>query len=61
VHFDPVGNPSAGVGDVEVGGFVQVRIDSAAPHHLRGTLVAVEEAVSRPRAKVPIRIPVHAG
>ncbi|MGA2211028.1 MAG: MiaB/RimO family radical SAM methylthiotransferase [Acidimicrobiales bacterium] len=61
VHFDPAGNPSAGVGDVEVGGFVQVRIDSAAPHHLRGTLVAVEEAVSRPRAKVPIRIPVHAG
>jgi tRNA-2-methylthio-N6-dimethylallyladenosine synthase len=61
VHFDPAGNAAASVAEVKVGGMVQVRIDSAAPHHLRGTLVAVEPAMSRPAAKVPIRIPVHAG
>jgi tRNA-2-methylthio-N6-dimethylallyladenosine synthase len=51
VHFSPAGQP------VAVGAFVRVRIDSAAPHHLLGTLVDVDT----PATRVPIRIPVHAG
>jgi tRNA-2-methylthio-N6-dimethylallyladenosine synthase len=60
VHFPPAreGVDSFGIGP---GSFAQVRIDSAAPHHLLGTLVDVEPSAVRRPARVAIRIPVHAG
>jgi len=54
VHFSAGGQP------VGVGAFTRVRIDSAAPHHLLGTLVSVESVPPQP-SRVAIRIPVHAG
>ncbi|MGD0595188.1 MAG: MiaB/RimO family radical SAM methylthiotransferase [Acidimicrobiales bacterium] len=66
VHFAPrppaaAGEPAPEVAGVRVGGFVQVRIDSAAPHHLLGTLVGAEAGPRHRSLRVPIRIPVHAG
>jgi len=51
VHFPPSGAPPA------PGTFAQVRVTSAAPHHLGGELVSSEP--KGPRARVPI--PVTAG
>jgi tRNA-2-methylthio-N6-dimethylallyladenosine synthase len=68
VHFSPSPSPVSGAPDpgagsdglgVRAGSFVRVRIDSAAPHHLLGTLVGVE--AERSRRRVPIRIAVRAG
>jgi len=64
VHFSPGSWLSPGSrpeGAVPPGSFAQVRIDSAAPHHLLGTLIDVEEAPVRPASRLPIRIAVHAG
>jgi tRNA-2-methylthio-N6-dimethylallyladenosine synthase len=61
VHFSPAGERGARFGGVGPGAFAQVRIDSAAPHHLLGTLVDVEPASARQPGRVAIRIPVHAG
>jgi tRNA-2-methylthio-N6-dimethylallyladenosine synthase len=47
VHF-------AADGEVPVGSFAAVRIDSAAPHHLTGTQLTVELPV--PRRRTPIRL-----
>jgi tRNA-2-methylthio-N6-dimethylallyladenosine synthase len=66
VHFSPAGDRRAqgSVGPerrIVPGTFVRVRIDSAAPHHLLGTLVDVgPDPVCGP-ARVPIRIPIYAG
>jgi tRNA-2-methylthio-N6-dimethylallyladenosine synthase len=51
VHF-------AADGDVPVGSFAAVRIDSAAPHHLTGTQVTLELPV--PRRRTPIRLTASA-
>jgi tRNA-2-methylthio-N6-dimethylallyladenosine synthase len=62
VHFSPAVEWGAELErSVGPGTFAQVRIDSAAPHHLLGTLVAVEPVPAGPRSRVPIRIAVHAG
>ncbi|MGO9910833.1 MAG: MiaB/RimO family radical SAM methylthiotransferase [Acidimicrobiales bacterium] len=47
VHF-------AADGEVPVGSFARVRIDSAAPHHLTGTQLSLELPV--PRRRTPIRL-----
>jgi tRNA-2-methylthio-N6-dimethylallyladenosine synthase len=60
VHFSPSGEPGAPAASSGVGDMVHVRIDAAAPHHLRGTLVGGEPPRRRSAPRVPIRIPVHA-
>jgi tRNA-2-methylthio-N6-dimethylallyladenosine synthase len=61
VHFSPARGSGVRLEDgVRSGMFARVRIDSAAPHHLLGTLVEVEPALERTPARVPIRIPVRA-
>jgi tRNA-2-methylthio-N6-dimethylallyladenosine synthase len=58
VHF----SGDCGFGDrVVPGTFAHVRIDSAAPHHLLGTLVGIEPASVRHGTRVPVRIPLRAG
>ncbi len=62
-----VGDTVSAGGTVAAGDFVKVRIDSAAPHHLLGTLLSVESPGRRRKAPVPVstpvgrpvRIPVH--
>ncbi len=57
VHFPPVeGDTSA----TAPSSFVMVSIDSAAPHHLRGTAVRAGSQVAQAKRR-PLRIPVHAG
>jgi tRNA-2-methylthio-N6-dimethylallyladenosine synthase len=51
VHFDPVG-------EVPAGSFASVRIDSAAPHHLSGTLLCLERP--SPRRRTPLRVSASA-
>jgi tRNA-2-methylthio-N6-dimethylallyladenosine synthase len=60
VHFAPPPAGSDMAWAAKPAGFVCVRIDSAGPHHLLGSVV---EAVASPPSpvRVPIRIPVHAG
>jgi tRNA-2-methylthio-N6-dimethylallyladenosine synthase len=61
VHFSPAGENGVRLeGGVRPGMFARVRIDSAAPHHLLGTLVDVEPALVRTPGRVPIRIPIRA-
>ncbi|MGD0083530.1 MAG: MiaB/RimO family radical SAM methylthiotransferase [Acidimicrobiales bacterium] len=56
VHFTASGQAA------EVGAFVRVSIDSAAPHHLRARFVSLESpAPVRRSPRAAIRIPVHAG
>ena len=61
VHFSPSGEPGAAPVRCGAGDMVQVRIDSAAPHHLRGTLVSGDAGRLPTARRLPIRIPVHAG
>jgi tRNA-2-methylthio-N6-dimethylallyladenosine synthase len=62
VHFSPAGECGAELARrAGPGTFAQVRIDSAAPHHLLGTLVGIDPVPAGPRSRVPIRIAVHAG
>ncbi|MGH9297661.1 MAG: TRAM domain-containing protein [Acidimicrobiales bacterium] len=51
VHFAPVG-------EVAPGSFASVRIDGAAPHHLRGTLLSVEPP--SPRRRTPLKVTISA-
>jgi len=65
VHFAPSAGGRSGTSEATsagpgVGDFVQVRIDSAAPHHLLGTLVGGEPQGRRALPRVRVRIPVQA-